>query len=193
MGEPVRVVSGCRISNFLFFAGANVAVLTVTASSKFFGAEDLILNLVQYSQLVLNKPLNWTERSSWSGWTAIIRGRTGPARNGLRYHESVDAALVKRLAAECGFELAGVARAVPLPEASWYREWVSRGLAGEMSYLTDSRAEVRSDPRLLLPTARSIICVGKLYNTSRALLHGVRRSRAGAGSRVMPGDATTMS
>jgi epoxyqueuosine reductase len=79
----------------------------------------------------------------------------------------VDAALVKRLAAECGFELAGVARAVPLPEASWYREWVSRGLAGEMSYLTDRRAEVRSDPRLLLPTARSIICVGKLYNTSQ--------------------------
>jgi epoxyqueuosine reductase len=34
-----------------------------------------------------------------------------------------------------------------------------------MSYLTDRRAELRGDPRNLLPSARSVICVGKLYNT----------------------------
>src|SRR5947209_2862130 len=34
-----------------------------------------------------------------------------------------------------------------------------------MSYLTDRRAAVRNDPRNLLPSARSIICVGKLYQT----------------------------
>ena len=45
-----------------------------------------------------------------------------------------------------------------------YQEWTARGMAGEMRYLTDRRAEVRSDPRNLLPGARSIICVGKLYN-----------------------------
>ncbi len=28
----------------------------------------------------------------------------------------------------------------------------------------DHRAEIRSDPRRLLPSARSIICVGKVYN-----------------------------
>ena len=39
------------------------------------------------------------------------------------------------------------------------------GYAGEMRYLTDRRAAVRDDPRNLLPSARSIICVGKLYNT----------------------------
>ena len=33
-----------------------------------------------------------------------------------------------------------------------------------MGYLTDRRAWIRTDPRLLLPSARSIICVGKLYN-----------------------------
>lgn len=33
-----------------------------------------------------------------------------------------------------------------------------------MSYLTDHRAEIRTDPRKLLPSARSIICVAKLYN-----------------------------
>jgi epoxyqueuosine reductase len=37
-------------------------------------------------------------------------------------------------------------------------------MAGAMGYLTDRRATVRTDPRMLLPTARSIICVGKLYN-----------------------------
>jgi epoxyqueuosine reductase len=41
---------------------------------------------------------------------------------------------------------------------------VSAGFAGEMAYLTDRRAVVRDDPRNLLPSARSIACVGKLYN-----------------------------
>ena len=33
-----------------------------------------------------------------------------------------------------------------------------------MRYLTGDRAEARSDPRRLLDSARSVICVGKLYN-----------------------------
>lgn len=37
-------------------------------------------------------------------------------------------------------------------------------MAGEMKYLTDHRAALRSDPRRLLPSARSVICVGKVYN-----------------------------
>lgn len=71
---------------------------------------------------------------------------------------------VKRLAHECGFELAGVARAEPAREAAWFQEWAAAGMAGEMRYLADRRAELRNDPRALLPSARSIICVGKLYN-----------------------------
>jgi epoxyqueuosine reductase len=35
-----------------------------------------------------------------------------------------------------------------------------------MSYLTDHRAHLRSDPRLILQSARSIISLGKLYNTT---------------------------
>jgi epoxyqueuosine reductase len=72
---------------------------------------------------------------------------------------------VKRLARECGFELAGVARAEPVDDFGRYREWVQKDFAGEMRYLTDRRAEVRRDPRNLLESARSVICVGKLYNT----------------------------
>ncbi|HEY2019186.1 MAG TPA: tRNA epoxyqueuosine(34) reductase QueG [Bryobacteraceae bacterium] len=69
------------------------------------------------------------------------------------------------LAQECGFELAGVTSAEPVADRAWYREWVAAGHAGEMRYLADRRAEVRDHPRNLLPSARSIICVGKLYNT----------------------------
>lgn len=77
---------------------------------------------------------------------------------------SLTAQQIRQLASECGFELAGVAPAVPQPEAAWYQEWVRNGFASEMRYLTDRRAEVRNDPRKLLPTARSIVCAGKLYN-----------------------------
>ncbi len=81
------------------------------------------------------------------------------------YHESVNAAEIKHLARECGFELAGIARAEPLADDSRrYLDWVERGMAGAMGYLADRRADVRRDPKRLLASARSIICVGKLYN-----------------------------
>jgi len=85
--------------------------------------------------------------------------------NTTRYHEKVKSDTVKRLARECGFELAGVARAEPAEDAfARYQQWTAQGMAGEMRYLTDRRADVRRDPQNLLPGARSIICVGKLYN-----------------------------
>jgi epoxyqueuosine reductase len=76
----------------------------------------------------------------------------------------VNSRAVKALAQECGFELAGVTPAAPAPEAEYYQRWVAQGFAGQMNYLTDRRADVRNDPRNLLPSARSVICVGKLYN-----------------------------
>src|SRR5712691_11722317 len=80
------------------------------------------------------------------------------------YDGGVRPEIAKTLARECGFELAGIARAEPLDDFARYRSWVDEGMAGEMRYLTDRRAEVRRDPRNLLSRARSIICVGKLYN-----------------------------
>ena len=76
----------------------------------------------------------------------------------------VTAQEVKSIALASGFDLAGVTPALPLAEAAFYRQWVNDGYAGEMRYLVDHRAEVRSDPRRLLPSAKSILCVGKLYN-----------------------------
>ncbi|HEU0120653.1 MAG TPA: tRNA epoxyqueuosine(34) reductase QueG [Bryobacteraceae bacterium] len=71
---------------------------------------------------------------------------------------------VKQRALACGFELAGVAAARPMDEAAHYLDWVRRGNAGKMAYLTDHRAEKRRDPRLVLESARSVIVVGQLYN-----------------------------
>ena len=75
------------------------------------------------------------------------------------------AAEVIAIAEEQGFELAGVAPAGPVQEAAYYLDWAARGLAGEMRYLTDERADKRRDPRSLLASARSVLVVGKLYNT----------------------------
>ncbi len=72
---------------------------------------------------------------------------------------------VREIALECGFELAGVAPIDPAGDFRRYQDWVAHGMAGEMGYLTDRRAEIRRDARNLLPSARSVICVGKLYNT----------------------------
>lgn len=74
------------------------------------------------------------------------------------------AAEVKRIALECGFDLAGIAPADAVADHQRYRQWTGRGMAGKMSYLTDRRGDLRADPRLLLPSARSVLCVGKLYN-----------------------------
>ena len=72
---------------------------------------------------------------------------------------------VKALARELGFELAGVASARPTVESLFYPEWLEQGFAAEMEYLKGRRAEMRADPRSLLPSAQSVICVGLVYNT----------------------------
>src|ERR1035441_809185 len=72
---------------------------------------------------------------------------------------------IRELARRAGFELAGGARARPPDDRARYHEWVAAGRAGRMGYLTDRRAAVRDDPRQLLASARSVISVGKLYQT----------------------------
>jgi epoxyqueuosine reductase len=101
----------------------------------------------------------------------------------------VTAAEIKRLARDCGFELAGVTPAEPLPDDSRrYLDWVERGMAGAMGYLTDRRATVRTDPKRLLASARSIICVGKLYNGPQPRSTEVKETGLGWISRYAWGD-----
>ena len=74
------------------------------------------------------------------------------------------AARAKALALEAGFDLAGIARADAPPELAFFAEWVARGHAGEMAYLTSQVAK-RSDLRAAFPWARSVLCVGLQYDT----------------------------
>jgi epoxyqueuosine reductase len=76
----------------------------------------------------------------------------------------VTSRLVRDLAADCGFGLAGIATPDPVPDFARFRNWVDRGLAGEMRYLKDHRADARKDPSQLLAGVKSIICVGLLYS-----------------------------
>ncbi len=72
---------------------------------------------------------------------------------------------VKELAREAGFDLAGIAPAEPTLEAQFYPEWLRRGYHGAMRYLEGARGEMRADPKRLLKTVKSVICVGQIYHT----------------------------
>jgi epoxyqueuosine reductase len=69
---------------------------------------------------------------------------------------------IREQALAAGFDLCGVAPADTYPELGRLPEWLSRGYAGEMNYLEDSR---RANPQLVLKGARSVIVVALNYNT----------------------------
>ena len=101
---------------------------------------------------------------------------------------ALTASRVKLLAQECGFELAGIAQAAPAADFARYEAWLAAGFAGEMAYLTDHRATLRNDPRNLLASARSILCVGKLYNAAAPYSNAADLSGCGWISRYAWGD-----
>lgn len=70
-------------------------------------------------------------------------------------------ALVKNRAIEIGFDLVGIAPVDAYDDLKFSREWVERGFGGEMRYLENPK---RDDPRRILPSAQSVICVGLIYN-----------------------------
>ncbi|MDO8793996.1 MAG: tRNA epoxyqueuosine(34) reductase QueG [Vicinamibacterales bacterium] len=71
---------------------------------------------------------------------------------------------IKEQAGHIGFDLCGVAPAADLPELAFFQAWLGRGYAGEMAYLNRS-ADERADVRRVLPSARSVIVTGTIYNT----------------------------
>jgi epoxyqueuosine reductase len=73
-----------------------------------------------------------------------------------------DTAWVRERANALGFDLCGVARAEKFPELNLTKEWLDRGYAGEMEYLTDQR---RSDPQSIMPELRSVIVCALNYNS----------------------------
>ncbi len=77
---------------------------------------------------------------------------------------SARALRARALALSAGFDLAGVADAKAPPELAFFAEWIGRGYAGEMAYLSGQR-EKRSDLRTAFPWARSVVSVALQYDT----------------------------
>src|SRR5215217_3618613 len=76
----------------------------------------------------------------------------------------VNPAEVKVFALDSGFDLCGIAGVESYEELSFLRDWVDRGYHGEMHYMSRT-AERRRDVRAVMPTARSVIVLGTVYNT----------------------------
>jgi epoxyqueuosine reductase len=84
-------------------------------------------------------------------YDALVMLLTGLSR-GIRVH-----------ALEAGFDLAGVAPLAAWQDLEFARTWAEKGYGGEMAYLRNPK---RADPRLILPSARSVVCVGLVYNAA---------------------------
>ena len=66
---------------------------------------------------------------------------------------------IREKAYELGFDLIGVAPAEQAPHAAAYRRWLAQGYQAEMRWLGRD-PERRSDPRQVVPGARSVVVVG---------------------------------
>ncbi len=95
----------------------------------------------------------------------------------LRYHVAVSlASTIKQRALEIGFDLAGIAPVGAWRELEFSRQWVEQGRGGEMRYLANPK---RDDPRLILPSVKSVICVGLVYNAPLPYSEEFRRQESG--------------
>lgn len=68
---------------------------------------------------------------------------------------------MKQKALELGFDLAGIAPVGVWQDLERARKWVEQGYGGEMHYLENPK---RHDPRLVLHSVQSVLCVGLIYN-----------------------------
>ena len=77
---------------------------------------------------------------------------------------------LKRLAADAGFDLAGVASVCDTPEHHFFPQWIADGHAGDMKYL-EARNEAGHLKRASLanaaPWARSVVVCALNYNTDQ--------------------------
>jgi epoxyqueuosine reductase len=69
---------------------------------------------------------------------------------------------IKQRAHELGFDPVGITRLGSVESYEAFVEWLGKGFAGEMAYLSRG-AEKRRDPRLAVPGARTAVVVGLDY------------------------------
>src|SRR5580765_6398702 len=78
------------------------------------------------------------------------------------------AGMVKRAAADAGFDLAGIAPATDSPELKSFPTWIAAGYAGEMKYMEardDQGTLKRASLANVAPWARSVVVCAINYNT----------------------------
>jgi epoxyqueuosine reductase len=90
--------------------------------------------------------------------TLILKKETG-----TRMQLEATTNLVKSTASRLGFDFCGIAKAVRLDEdARRLEQWLSKGMHGSMSYM-EKYFDMRVDPTLLVPGAKSVITLLKNY------------------------------
>lgn len=75
---------------------------------------------------------------------------------------------IKRKAHELGFDLVGISPVEPVPELSFYVEWIQAGYAGKMEYMARN-IEKRTDVSNVVPSAKSVIVCAMVYHTNNPL------------------------
>jgi len=95
-----------------------------------------------------------------------------PARD-----QSQQSALIKQLAIEAGFDLAGIAPAVTPEGYHQFLDWLNAGYAGEMSYL-ERRKEAYEHPQYVMSSVRSVLMLTLNYQTEEP------PARAGTQARI---------
>ena len=73
-----------------------------------------------------------------------------------------DTRRLKQAALDLGFQSVGICDVAEPAHFDAYRNWLAKGFAGEMEYLKE-HLELKQDPQLLLPDARSIIACALNY------------------------------
>lgn len=82
---------------------------------------------------------------------------------------TLDTQLVKTAAREVGFDACGIAEAGALTDEELHlRPWLEEGCQGSMRYM-EEHADMRYDPRLLVPGARSVVSVLLGYKPSQRM------------------------
>jgi epoxyqueuosine reductase len=87
-----------------------------------------------------------------------LRAREAPPPGGRRLPSTA----IKTRAYELGLDVCGITSADPARHAAFYQQWTAEGRAGEMAWLM-REPDRRTDPRAVLPGARSIIVAGLNY------------------------------
>lgn len=92
-----------------------------------------------------------------------------------------------QLAKEVGFSLVGIAPSTPPLHAPAFRHWLAEGRHADMTWL-ERTADKRCDPALVLPSIRSIICLGFNYWQGPRPPHSTSTPATGRVARYAWGD-----